>query len=136
MWFQKCCHLGVAVPDLVKAVAWYQECFGYRVISGPFDDPIQNVRVCFLAATETDALPLELVAPLGADSPVDNVLAKNLGAYHVCYEVDDIDRVLDWVGKNGCFIVRPPVPAAAFQQRKIAWFFTPTRQLIEVVEAS
>ena len=50
--------------------------------------------MCFVGDGERDSLPLELVAPLGPNSPVDNVLAKNLGAYHACYEVDDIEKAL------------------------------------------
>jgi methylmalonyl-CoA/ethylmalonyl-CoA epimerase len=130
----KCHHIGVAVPDIAKAVAWYQACFGYKVLSGPFDDPLQHVSVCFLGGGEDDPLPLELVAPLNGKSPVDNALAKNIGAYHVCYEVDDLEKSLAWAQQNGCLIVVRPLPAVAFAQRKIVWLFTPTRQLIELVE--
>jgi methylmalonyl-CoA/ethylmalonyl-CoA epimerase len=134
--FEKCHHIGIAVPDMAKAIAWYEKSLGYKVISGPFDDPLQNVTVCFVSSGEPGAFPLELVAPLGANSPVDNVLAKNQGAYHVCYEVRDMELVLEWVRKNRCLLVSSPTPAVAFDQRKIAWIFTPTRQLIEVVEVS
>ena len=128
-------HLGVAVPDLPKAVEWYRHCLGHQVLSGPFDNPIQRVSVCFVGDGERDSLPLELVAPLGPNSPVDNVLAKNLGAYHACYEVDDIEKALAWFCQQGCLVVSKPVSAVAFDNRRIAWVFTPTRQLLELVES-
>jgi catechol 2,3-dioxygenase-like lactoylglutathione lyase family enzyme len=82
-------HIGVAVPDIRQASATYQAIFGYVVLSGPFDDPIQNVSVCFLGTGEPGDLTMELVAPLGDDSPVSKMLAKGIGAYHICYEVID-----------------------------------------------
>ena len=133
--FEKCHHIGIAVPDMAKSIAWYEKCMGYKVISGPFDDPLQNVTVCFMSCGDPAEFPLELVAPLGPNSPVDNVLAKHQGAYHLCYEVSDMEQTLNWARENRCIIVSQPVPAVAFDQLKIAWIFTPTRQLIEVVEA-
>lgn len=38
-------HVGITVRDLQTAIPAYQELFDYRVISGPFDDPIQNISV-------------------------------------------------------------------------------------------
>ena len=127
-------HMGVAVPSLEQALTTYQELFGYTVCSGPFDDPVQRVSVCFLETGDLGEPTLELVAPNGKDSPVDQVLAKGIGAYHLCYEVDNIESALDYVRSKGCIVISKPVPAVAFEGRRIAWFYTPTRQLIELVE--
>ena len=127
-------HMGVAVPSLEQALTMYQELFGYTVCSGPFDDPVQRVSVCFLETGDSREPTLELVAPNGKDSPVDQVLAKGIGAYHLCYEVDNIESALDYVRSKGCIVISKPVPAVAFEGRRIAWFYTPTRQLIELVE--
>ena len=127
-------HMGVAVPSLEQALTTYQELFGYTVCSGPFDDPVQRVSVCFLKTGDLGEPTLELVAPNGKDSPVDQVLAKGIGAYHLCYEVDNIESALDYVRSKGCIVISKPVPAVAFEGRRIAWFYTPTRQLIELVE--
>ena len=128
-------HLGVAVADIEHALCVYQEVFGYIVLSGPFDDPIQRVSVCFIGTGDPDDLIIELVSPLGnADSPVNKILAKGIGAYHVCYQVDDIDQTLSHVRARGCIVISRPVPAVAFDGRQIAWFYTPTRQLVEILE--
>lgn len=130
-------HLGVAVDSISKVLPTYETIFGYHLLSGPFDDPIQKSRVCFVGMGETDTFIIELVEPLGQDSPVKNMVAKGIAAYHVCYEVEDIDKidkVVAEVSRMGCVVVSPPQPAVAFQQRRIAWFYTPTRQLIEVLE--
>jgi methylmalonyl-CoA/ethylmalonyl-CoA epimerase len=129
-------HVGVAVPKLGPTTDALDALFGYKVVSGPFDDPIQKVSVSFLAKSENDVAEIELIAPLGEDSPITSMLAKGVGAaYHLCFETSDIERALVHAKKNGCIIVSPPVPAVAFNGRKIAWIYTRSRQLFELVEA-
>ena len=127
-------HLGVAVEDLGSAVPVYTTLFGYECTSGPFDDPVQKVSVCFLSRGEGD-MTLELVAPLGADSPVRTTLKKGGSAYHMCYEVPDIDAAIAHLSDNDCLALGSPVPAVAFGHRRIAWMMTPTWQLIELMES-
>jgi len=127
-------HMGVAVDNISKAMESFEELFGYRLISGPFDDPIQKVRVCFLAAADANEPVLEMIAPLGDDSPIKRLLAKGGGAYHLCYEVDGIEQVMEQFKAKGCLLVSGPVPAVAFGGRRIAWLYTPARQLVELVE--
>lgn len=132
----KLLHVGVGVPDLGPTTELLTNLFGYRVVSGPFDDPIQKVTVLFLAKSDKDVAEIELIAPLGEDSPIQSMLAKSGGgAYHLCFETRDIHSGLEHARKNGCVVVSDPVPAVAFQGRKIAWIYTRSRQLFELVEA-
>ena len=128
-------HLGVAVADIGTALPVYEALFGYRLLNGPFADPIQEVTVCFVGSGDPGDMVLELVAPLGEDSPIRQILAKGVSAYHACYEVCDIEQSVADVRVKGCVVVGKPVPAVAFQGRRIAWIYTPTRQLIELVES-
>jgi len=128
-------HIGVAVPDLDRAASTLESLFGYRVIAGPFDDPIQKVTVNFLTQSDKDIAEIELIAPLTADSPVQSMLNKNGGgAYHLCFQTNDMEGALAHVRSKGCIVVSAPAPAVAFDGRRIAWFYTPTRQLFELVE--
>jgi len=130
-------HVGVAVAALEPAAEALADLFGYRVVSGPFDDPIQKVRVNFLAKSDTDLAEIELIAPLGEESPITAMLAKSSGAaYHLCFETTDIDQALVHAKNCGCLVVSRPVPAIAFGGRKIAWIMTRSRQLFELVEAA
>jgi methylmalonyl-CoA/ethylmalonyl-CoA epimerase len=130
-------HVGVAVPSLGPATEALSTLFGYRVISGPFDDPIQKVSVNFLTQSENDVAEIELIAPLGENSPITSMLAKgNGGAYHLCFETTDIEQALVHAKNNGCIIVSPAVPAVAFNGRRIAWIYTRSKQLFELVEAA
>ena len=128
-------HIGVAVADIGKACEVYQNLFGHRILSGPVEDPIQDVVVCFVGSGMSGDLVVELVAPRSTQSPVTQILAKGGGGYHVCYETDDLDAFLAKARESRCLIVSGPVPAAAFDGKRISWLYTPARQLLEVVEA-
>ena len=133
----KLLHVGVAVPALDAATEMLETLFGYKVVSGPFDDPIQKVTVNFLAKTVDDVTEIELIAPLTEDSPIRSMLKKDGGgAYHLCFETSDIEAALTHAKDNGCIVISGPVPAVAFDGRRIAWIYTRSRQLFELVEAA
>ena len=130
-------HVGVAVPELGPTTELMTSLFGYRVISGPFNDPIQRVTVNFLTTQPTDLAEIELIAPLTEDSPIRATLAKGGGsAYHLCFETADLDEALAHAVRLKCLIVSQPAPAVAFGGRRIAWIYTKSRQLFELVEAA
>jgi methylmalonyl-CoA/ethylmalonyl-CoA epimerase len=127
-------HIGVAVRDLSKAIPIYKALLDYELKSGPFDDPIQNVSVCFLSRGEGDTL-IELVAPLGPNSPIDRTLKKGGGTYHVCYQVPNISAAIRHLTEQGSILLSGPVPAVAFEMRQIAWLMTEVDLLVELVQA-
>jgi methylmalonyl-CoA/ethylmalonyl-CoA epimerase len=129
-------HVGVAVPALDSATEMLESLFGYRVVSGPFDDPIQKVTVNFLAQGVEDVAEIELIAPLTKDSPIQSMLAKNRGgAYHLCFETSDMEGALAHAASVGCLIASRAEQAVAFGGRRIAWIYTKTGQLFELVES-
>ncbi len=81
-------HVAIAVPDLEAAVATYRDTFGARV-SEPLDLPEHGVTTVFVDLPNTR---LELLHPLGENSPIAGFLAKNTagGIHHLCFEVADI----------------------------------------------
>ncbi len=83
-------HIGVATPSIADSIAHWRDVMGATKIHDPFDLPAQGVRVCFV---DTPGGPqIELIEPLGADSPIHGFLAKNPlgGQHHICFEVPDI----------------------------------------------
>ena len=89
-------HVAIAVPDLDAAAAQYRTTLGADV--GPAqDEPDHGVTVVFITLPNTK---IELLSPLGADSPIRGFLDKNPsgGIHHMCFEVEDIlaarDRLL------------------------------------------
>ncbi len=129
-------HVGVAVPNIEEAASALESILGYRVISGPFDDPIQKVTVNFMTQSDKDVAEIELIAPLTDDSPLQSMLNKNGGgAYHLCFQTNNLEKALAHARSKGCIVLGEPAPAVAFGGRRIAWFYTRTRQLFELVEA-
>lgn len=88
-------HIGVATPSLEASIAYYRDVMGATHIHAPFDMPYNGVKVCFVdtpGENGTNGTQIELIEPLGADSPIHGFLAKNPagGQHHMCYEVPDI----------------------------------------------
>ena len=83
-------HVGVATPSIEKSLELYRSMFGAEPHGPPFDLPAQGVRVCFV---DTPNCQIELIEPLGPNSPINRFLEKNPagGQHHVCFEVPDID---------------------------------------------
>ena len=81
-------HIGVAVKDIDKTAAMYED-GGYEMSDIIFD-PVQNVNICWL--TKDDMPTVELLEPVDESSPVCKTLEKNgVTPYHTCYVVDNID---------------------------------------------
>ena len=96
-------HVAIAVPDLEAASAVYRDTLGARV-SEPEDLPDHGVTVVFVTLPNTS---IELVAPLGPDSPLAGFLERHPagGMHHVCYEVDDIIAARDRLKERGARVL-------------------------------
>ena len=96
-------HVAIAVPDLEAASASYANTLGAQV-SAPQPEPDHGVTVVFVDLPNTK---IELLHPLGADSPIAGFLAKNPagGIHHVCYEVDDILAARDKLKAEGARVL-------------------------------
>ncbi len=96
-------HVAIAVPDLDAAVAQYRDTLGAEV-GAPQDEPDHGVRVVFITLPNTK---IELLHPLGADSPIAGFLSKNPagGIHHICYEVPDILAARDRLSAQGARVL-------------------------------
>lgn len=89
--FEKIDHIGVAVPEIEPALELWRDRMelnvGHREISEE-----QGVEAVLL---DVGADHVELLAPLGPETPVGKFLAKRgPGLHHVAYTVADIDAIL------------------------------------------
>lgn len=126
-------HVGYLVKDIAAAAEHYCDLLGYRVESAIIEDPGQTAYVQFLRQPGS-ASWLELIAPNGGQSKLGNALAKGVLLHHLCYEVADMDEACRYFRAKGCFPVGAPLPAAAFEGRRIAWFMDARRFLFELLE--
>ncbi|MCL4160273.1 UNVERIFIED_CONTAM: hypothetical protein GTU68_059066 [Idotea baltica] len=101
-------HVAIAVPDLQKASHQYKTTLG-ATISDPIEISEQGVTVVFIELPNTK---IELLEPLGAESPIARFLEKNPsgGIHHVCYEVDDILKARDKLQADGVRVLGDGAP--------------------------
>ncbi len=96
-------HVAIAVPDLAAGCQVYRTMLGASV-SEPQIEPDHGVTVVFVELPNTK---IELLEPLGENSPIQAFLDKNPsgGIHHVCYEVDDIISVRDHLKAQGARVL-------------------------------
>ena len=96
-------HVAIAVRDIATASRMYRDTLGAEV-SAPEPLPEHGVTVVFISLPNTK---IELLEPLGSDSPIAKFLEKNPdgGMHHVCYEVDDIVAARDRLVKSGARVL-------------------------------
>ncbi len=83
-------HIGIAVPDLQKALAFYRDVLGVA------PHPPETADGATIVALPFGEAQVELLEPQDPESPVAKFLAKRgPGIHHVCYRVPDLDAALD-----------------------------------------
>jgi len=96
-------HVAIATPDLEKSSRLYRESLGAKV-SAPASLPEHGVTVVFV---EADNTKIELLHPLGANSPIAKFLEKNPdgGMHHLCFEVDDLSAAREALKATGARVL-------------------------------
>tara|TARA_Y100001978_G_scaffold195466_1_gene203780 strand:+ start:486 stop:890 length:405 start_codon:yes stop_codon:yes gene_type:complete len=96
-------HIAIATPNLDKAIRTYKDILGVK-ISDPLDQIEHGVKVVFIEIPNTK---IELLEPLGENSPIQNFLEKNKkgGIHHICFEVEDIDSAILRLKKDGATVL-------------------------------
>ena len=100
-------HVGIAVPSIETAAKIYKNLYGVVNITEPGELPAQGVRFCFVNLQNSQ---IELIEPLGENSPIDNFLVKNPkgGQHHVCFEVDDVHLAKKEMEEKGAKVLNEP----------------------------
>ncbi|MDH4160509.1 MAG: methylmalonyl-CoA epimerase [Actinomycetota bacterium] len=93
-------HVGVAVPDLDEAIAFYEATFGMAKVHEEVNEE-QGVREAMMAVGDSGSC-VQLLAPSGPDSPIAKYLSRSgPGLQQVAYRVDDVDTVCDVLRARG-----------------------------------
>jgi methylmalonyl-CoA/ethylmalonyl-CoA epimerase len=95
-------HIGVAVEDVDAAIALYEGSFEMELAHRETVEE-QGVEAVLLDVGDGH---VELLAPLGPETPVGKFMAKNgPGLHHVAYAVDDIDSTLERIAAAGIKLI-------------------------------
>ncbi len=127
-------HIGFVVAEIQSSIQAFRASLGAAWNGLVYEDPNQKVKVAFLATAPSQG-QIELVEPASNDSPVTKFLRERGGGlHHLCYEVHDLERALAAFKTRGAVIAKRPLPAVAFDGRRIAWIVTPEKLLVELLE--
>ncbi|MCF6322461.1 MAG: methylmalonyl-CoA epimerase [Rhizobiaceae bacterium] len=110
-------HVAIAVPDLENAADIYRNMLGAEV-SQVQELPEHGVSVVFVELQNTK---IELLEPLGDDSPIEKFLTKNPvgGVHHLCYEVGDIEEAGKSMEQKGARILGDGKPKIGAHGRPV-----------------
>jgi methylmalonyl-CoA/ethylmalonyl-CoA epimerase len=102
-------HVGVAVPSIEAAKATYRDLYGVpeSAMTETRELPAQGVKYAFVNIDNTQ---IELIEPLGENSPVAKFMQKNPhgGQHHICFEVDNIYAARDEMVVRGARVLNEP----------------------------
>ncbi len=100
-------HVGVAVPDIQVAIAFYRDVLGATEITEPKALPPQGVSFAFVNLPSGQ---VELIEPYGENSPITKFLSRNPkgGQHHICFEVEDIHAAVETMTARGMRVLNAP----------------------------
>ena len=125
-------HIGIAVKSLVEAVKVYEDALGLKV-SGYDQVDDQGVRVAMLNIGESR---IELLEPIGPDSPIEKFMTKRgEGIHHIAVRVDNIEQALERLKSQGVRLV-DSVPRRGAHNTRTAFIHPSSTHgvLLELVE--
>ena len=115
--FKRIDHIGVAVEDLDAAIKLYERGFEMELVHRETVES-QGVEAVLLDVGEGH---VELLSPLGPDTPVGKFIAKNGGGlHHVAYSVDDIEKTLAQVEAAGMKMI-DRTPRTGIRNSRVAF---------------
>ncbi len=120
-------HIGIASQNIDESVKDYYQYHDVKKKSSKIYDELQKAELVFIETNE--GVNIEFVQ----GQPVDNILAKGISFYHICYEVNDIKKSIEDLRTKGAIIVSPIKPAILFDNRNVAFLYTKSG-LIELLE--
>ena len=125
-------HIGYITDCIDASVNEFRK-LGYvggEIIS----DAVQNCKICLLISDRSNDC-IELVEPNDDNYQMQKILKiRGCSAYHICYEVEDVESVYnDYCEKEGWINIFKPVAAVALGGRKITYFYNTKIGFIEFV---
>lgn len=130
--FNRIDHIGIAVEDLDAALALYERSYEMTLVHRETVTG-QGVDAALVDVGENH---VELLAPLGPDTPVGKFLAKKgPGMHHVAYQVDDIEAALRTLRDCGMRLI-DETPRVGIRDSRVAFLHPATAGgvLTEIVQ--
>ena len=127
-------HVGILVENIEQ---YFDDHFvkelGISTLDGPVLDTNQQAHTAMIRTGS--GAGIELVSPSSPDSPIYAALQDGGGLHHICYEVQNIEDSLANMRASGMLPVSAPSPAALFGGLRVAFMYSKSGGLVELVEA-
>ncbi len=114
-------HVGLAVRSIQTV------CPACEVI-------VEETQRVSLAFIQVHGITIELLEPLGENSPIARSLASGVKLLHLCYEVPDLEAALELSRPAGFYRIGRPAAAPVFNNGRVVWVFSKELGLFELVE--
>lgn len=125
-------HIAIVVENIDNNLSFWQDSLGLK-LTHVEDVPVQQAQVAFFSIGESE---IELVQPTTNDSGVAKFLNKRgPGMHHICFEVYDINEMLDHLKSNGIRLINE-TPQISSGGKKLAFIHPESTNgvLIEIYE--
>ena len=99
-------HIGIVVKNIQESFGEISRYLKFEETTIPTLVESQKVNVCFL---KTSDIYLELIEPVGNNSPVEKFANLGGGFHHLCFEVKDIHKEIEKMRKQGARIIVEPI---------------------------
>jgi methylmalonyl-CoA/ethylmalonyl-CoA epimerase len=127
-------HLGLVVSRLDRGRKHLSGGMGIANWTDEVVDPANGVRLQF--GRDAAGVCYELLEPLDETSPVHGALKTGKAILnHVAYRIPNLDEWQQRMRQYGWAKTSDPKPAIAYDGRRIQFFVSPVKHLIEVIEA-
>jgi methylmalonyl-CoA/ethylmalonyl-CoA epimerase len=127
-------HIGIVVADIGIGSEHLQSIFGVSLWTQEFADPVNQVNVRF--GKDAHGVCYELISPLGERSPIRRALeTRDAILNHIAYLTDDLEVSAAELRGHGCIAIGEPKPAIAYGGKRIQFFRSPLRFVIELIDS-
>jgi len=123
-------HMGYATTSMERERVQFAA-LGYRQDGPEFIDPVQGVAGCFLCGPGPC---IELLENLPDSHTLTPWLNAGVRIYHSAYLVDNLEDANAWIRTMRAKVIASPVPAVAFQGRRICFAMLRNQWTIELIE--
>ena len=121
-------HIGLACQKIEKQLEQTLKLHPGARASKIIFDPEQDAHLCMVDAGSGHRLEL-IQGP-----PAKNFVDKGIQLYHLCYEVDDLEKGIQHLLATGALQISEPQKACLFNHRRVAFFYT-AQGIVELLEA-
>jgi methylmalonyl-CoA/ethylmalonyl-CoA epimerase len=125
-------HICIAVKNIKAGIDYWERVFGYKQMTKPVKNSLQQVEVVFLA--KEDSITIKLIEPLESNQSLINFVSRGGGFHHICFKCSDINMQMQEFKKEGLLTLVPPQPGEAFNNHNIAFLLARYGLNIELID--